>query len=64
MVNLCLDCDEPCGKEHFCSKHNWVKIGYSEDGALVQVNELTRDIRHLTEWCEIFETPLVIPERK
>jgi hypothetical protein len=32
----------------------WVKIGYDENGRLIQFNVKTRKIRILDKWVEIF----------
>ena len=38
----------------------WLVIGTNENGALVQKNLNTGEIRILTEWVEIFKTPLQV----
>lgn len=34
--------------------NRWIKIGYDEEGCLIQYNPKTKKIRKLTQWVEIF----------
>jgi len=41
-------------------KEGWIKIGYTEEGKLIQRNINTDEIRILSEWIEIIKSDRLI----
>jgi hypothetical protein len=54
-MSLIIHCDENLENDEIRFEYDWIKIGYTEEGELIQIHRTTKEMRILGKWTEIFK---------
>lgn len=54
-MSIIIRKDERLKNDEMVFDYDWIKLGYTGKGQLIQKNKKTKEIRILDEWVEIFK---------